>query len=169
MLDLKLIREKPDEVKAQIARLHTTAPIDEILELDERRRALLTQVEALKAQRNEGSKAVSRIKDPAERQALIERLRDLGDEITALDDQVKVIDAELRDLLLRVPNLPLPDVPDGPDESANVVRKYVGEPPSFSFPPKPHWEIGEQLGIIDFERGRASMFCAGTARASSGR
>ncbi|MER3486192.1 MAG: serine--tRNA ligase, partial [Chloroflexota bacterium] len=147
MLDLRLIREKPEEVKAQIARLHTTAPIDEILALDERRRALLTHVETLKAQRNEGSKAVSRTADPAERQALIERLRSLGDEIAALDDKVKMLDAELRDLLLRVPNLPLPDVPDGPDE------KYVGELPAFAFPPRPHWEIGEQLGIIDFERG----------------
>jgi seryl-tRNA synthetase len=153
VLDLRLIREKPEEVKAQIARLHTTAPIDEILALDERRRALLTQVETLKAQRNEGSKAVSRTTDPAERQALIERLRSLGDEIAALDDKVKMLDAELRDLLLRVPNLPLPDVPDGPDESANVVRKCVGELPAFAFPPRPHWELGEQLGIIDFERG----------------
>lgn len=153
MLDIRLIREKPEEVKAQIARLNATAPIDEILTTDEKRRALLTEVESLKAQRNEGSKAVGRTKDPEERQKLIEQMRQLGDQIAALDDQVRAVDEELRNLLLQVPNLPLPDVPEGPDDSANVVRRQVGEPRSFAFKPKPHWEIGEKLGIIDFERG----------------
>jgi seryl-tRNA synthetase len=153
MLDIRLIRDKPDFVKGEIARLHTTAPIDEIVELDAKRRALLTEVEALKAERNEGSKAVSRAKDPTHRQELIENLRGIGDTIDALDAETRLIDEQLRDLLLRVPNLPLPEVPDGPDESANVVVREVGAPRRFDFQPRPHWEIAEELGLIDFERG----------------
>lgn len=153
MIDIRLIRDNPDEVKAGIARLHTTAPIDEIIELDARRRALLTEVEALKAERNEGSKTVSKARDPEQRQQLIENLRVLGDSITQLDADAKTIDEQLTNLLLTVPNLPLPDVPDGPDESHNVVVREVGERRTFDFQSKPHWEIAEQLGIIDFERG----------------
>jgi seryl-tRNA synthetase len=153
MLDIRLIREQPEQVKAAIARLHTTAPIDEIVDLDARRRALLTEVEALKAERNEGSKAVSRAKDPVERQQLIENLRGLGDSIDRLDAETRWIDEQLRDLLLRVPNLPLPEVPDGPDESANVVVREIGSSRRFDFKPRPHWEIAEELGLIDFERG----------------
>ena len=153
MLDLRLIREKPDEVKAAVAKLNATAPIDEIIALDARRRTMLTEVEALKAERNEGSKAVSRATDAAERQRLIDHLRALGDRIDELDEQVRQVDAELRDLMLQVPNLPLPDVPVGPDESGNVVVRQCGEARQFTFKPRPHWEIAEQLGIIDFERG----------------
>ncbi|HET8524399.1 MAG TPA: serine--tRNA ligase [Thermomicrobiales bacterium] len=153
MLDIRLIREKPEEVKAAIATLNTSAPIDEILELDSRRRAVLTQVEQLKAERNQGSKAVGRTKDPDERTRLIADMRGLGDQIDALDAESREIDETLRDLLLRVPNLPLPEVPVGPDESANVVAGEFGEKRSFDFEPKPHWDLAEALGIIDFERG----------------
>ena len=153
MIDLRLMREQPDVVRAGIARLHAEAPIDEILALDGRRRALLTEVEALKAERNEGSKLVGKAKDPAERQATIAKMRALGDRIAALDEEVRQVEAELHDLLLRVPNLPAEDVPDGPDESANTVISEHGDKPSFDFAPKPHWELAEALGIIDFERG----------------
>lgn len=153
MIDLRLIRENPEGVKAAVASLNATAPIDEIVSLDQRRRVILTEVEALKAERNEGSKVVNRSKDAAERQSLIENLRVLGDSIAALDEQSKQIDADLYQLLLQVPNMPLPEVPVGPDESHNVVARTVGVPRSFDFQPKPHWEIAEALGIIDFERG----------------
>jgi seryl-tRNA synthetase len=153
MLDLKLIRENPEYVKAAIATLNTTAPIDEIVDLDWRRRAALTEVEALKAERNEGSKLVNRTKDAGERAALIAKMRALGDSISTLDDQAKQLDSDLNRLMLVVPNLPLPEVPVGPDDSYNVVTREVGTPRVFDFPPKPHWEIGESLGIIDFERG----------------
>ncbi len=153
MLDLRLIREQPEEVKAAIATLYATAPIDEIIALDSSRRAILTEVEALKAERNEGSKIVARTKDPAERQSLVDNLRGLGDTITELDEKSRVHDAELMQLMLLVPNLPLPEVPVGPDESHNVVVRESGQKPVFSFEPKPHWVIGEELGIIDFERG----------------
>jgi seryl-tRNA synthetase len=153
MLDLRLIRDDPEGVKAAIATLYTTAPIDEILELDNQRRAKLTEVEQLKAQRNEGSKLVNKTKDPDERQRLIEEMRTLGDQIAELDAQAKTIESSLNDLLLNVPNLPLPEVPVGMDETENVVTAQVGQMPSFEFEPKPHWELAENLGIIDFERG----------------
>jgi seryl-tRNA synthetase len=153
MLDLKLIRDNPEHIKAEMVKLNAQAPIDEIVVLDQRRRAVLTEVEALKAERNEGSKRVARSKDASERESLIETLRALGDNIAALDAQANEIDAELNRLLLEVPNLPLPDVPVGPDESQNIVARTHGEARTFEFKPKPHWELGEALGIIDFERG----------------
>jgi seryl-tRNA synthetase len=153
MIDLRMIREQPEAVKAAIATLNAIAPIDEILELDARRRATLTEVEQLKAQRNEGSKTVGKTKDAEERQRLIAEMRDLGDRIAALDERARETDADLQMLMLNVPNLPLPEVPVGPDESANVVTREWGTPPSFDFTPKPHWELAEALGIIDFERG----------------
>jgi seryl-tRNA synthetase len=153
MLDLRVIRENPDHVKAEMVKLNTTAPIDEILDLDNRRRAALTEVEQLKAQRNEGSKLVNKTKDAEERQQLIAEMRTLGDQIDKLDADAKAIDDALNELLLTVPNLPLPEVPVGPDESANVVTKECGDIRAFDFEPKPHWELAETLGIIDFERG----------------
>lgn len=153
MLDLKLIREEPDRVKAELVKLNADAPIDEIIDLDSRRRAMVAKVEALKAERNEGSKQVSRTKDATERNALIVKMRELGDDIAQLDEQQRKLDAELLDLQLRVPNLPLPEVPVGPDDSCNVVVREVGDQRHFDFTPKPHWEIGEELGLIDFERG----------------
>jgi seryl-tRNA synthetase len=153
MIDIRLIREQTDYVRAGIAKLFTEAPIDEILAADEKRRALVTEVEALKAQRNDGSKAVSKTKDPEERQRLIAEMRLLGDRIDALDAETRDVDALLETLQLQVPNLPLPEVPVGADESSNVVYGEWGEKPVFDFEPKPHWELGEALGIIDFERG----------------
>lgn len=152
MLDIRLIREHPEDVKAAIALLNTTAPIDEILAVDTRRRELLTQVEQLKAERNDGSRAVSKEKDPAIRQELIASMRQLGDRIESLDAEAKAADSELRDLMLQVPNLPAENVPVGPDETANVITAVKGPERTFDFPPKPHWEMGEELGIIDFER-----------------
>jgi seryl-tRNA synthetase len=153
VLDIRLIREQPDEVKEALQKLNSTAPIDEILGLDQKRRSLVTEAEALKAERNEGSKVVSRTKEPAERQAFIESLRGIGDQIEALDEQIRQVDAELHQLLLSVPNLPHPSVPVGKDESENQVLRTVGESSQFRFKPRPHWEIAEALGIIDFERG----------------
>jgi seryl-tRNA synthetase len=153
MLDLRLIREEPGRVKAAIATTSTEAPIDEILALDERRRALLSEVEARKAELNKGSKQVGRTKDPAEREALIAEMRALGDRIAALDAEVKGVDERLHGLMLQVPNIPLDHVPVAPDESGNVVVAEFGAKREFDFAPKPHWELAEELGIIDFERG----------------
>lgn len=153
LLDLKLIRDQTEMVRAAMVALNTSAPIDEILAVDERRRSVVTEVETLRAKRNEGSKAVGRTKDGAERAQLVGEMRLLGDRIAELDEQVRALDDELQTLLLQVPNLPLPDVPIGPDEHANVVIKTVESQTVPSFDVRPHWEIGEELGIIDFERG----------------
>jgi seryl-tRNA synthetase len=153
MLDLRMIRENPEAVKTAIATTHTEAPIDEILTLDSRRRQLVTDVESLKADLNKGSKQVGKTKDSAERQELIGRMRELGDRISALDEEVKGVDAQLHGLMLQVPNIPLPGVPIGADESENVVVAEYGAKREFDFQSKPHWELAENLGIIDFERG----------------
>ncbi|MCO5175374.1 MAG: serine--tRNA ligase [Thermomicrobiales bacterium] len=153
MLDLRLIREKPEFVKEQIAKLHTTAPIDEIVELDERRRALLTEVETMRATLNEGSRQTGKVPAGAERDAHIAKMRQLGDEISTQNETVAALDKELLHLQLLVPNLPAPEAPVGADENDNIVTSTWGTPRTFDFQPRPHWELGEQLGIIDFERG----------------
>jgi seryl-tRNA synthetase len=153
MLDLRLIREDPERVKAAVATTDTEAPIDEIVALDEQRRALVTEVETLKAELNKGSKEVGRTNDAEHREALIGRMRELGDRIAALDEDVKGVDERLQRLMLHVPNIPLPHVPVAPDESGNVVVAEHGTKREFDFTPKPHWELAESLGIIDFERG----------------
>jgi seryl-tRNA synthetase len=153
MLDITFIREKPDLVKAAMVDLNVEAPIDEVLALDEQRREILTQVEALRAERNTVSKEIGRMKDQAERQAQIERMRAVGARIDTLEAELNDVEARLHDALLWVPNLPDPGVPVGPDESHNVVIRQEGQPPSLDFEPLPHWELGPMLGIIDFERG----------------
>lgn len=154
MLDIKLIREQPDFVKAQLARRDADlSQVDEVLALDEQRRTLLQQVETLKATRNTVSKAISKMKDPEERNAKIAEMREVGDQITTLDRQLAEVEARQKQVMLELPNLPHPDVPYGTSEHDNIVVRVEGEQRTFDFTPKPHWELGEQLGIIDFERG----------------
>ena len=140
-------------IRGALVALNATAPLDEILSLDESRRQVVTDVESLKAKRNDGSKEVGRTKDAERRSQLIEEMRQLGDEIAEKDEQVRVMDEELYSLLLQMPNLPLAGVPVAPDESGNVVTKTVEVERARNFTVRPHWEIGEELGIIDFERG----------------
>jgi len=154
MLDIRLIREQPDFVKDGLQKVGTDPVIiDEILQLDVRRREILTQVESLRAERNAVSKEIPKIKDPEERNARIAQMRQVGDQIAQLEKELEEVEQTFTARMLEVPNLPHPSVPVGKDESENVVVKYEGEPPTFEFTPKPHWELGEQLGILDFERG----------------
>jgi seryl-tRNA synthetase len=154
MLDINLIRKEPETVRAALkARQMDDSPVDAVLALDAKRRALIQEVESLKAERNAGSKEIGRTKDPAERQAKIETMRALGDKISALDAQLREVDAELHALMATLPNVPDERTPYGVDESDNVVLETVGEIPQFDFEPKPHWELGPALGILDFERG----------------
>ncbi len=154
MLDINLIREQPELVrKALRDRQMEADPVDAILHLDERRRGLLTEVEALKAERNTVSKEIGQMKDATSRQAKIEAMRAVGDKIAALDKEVSVVEDELKSLTAGIPNIPDERTPFGKDESANVVLRTVGELPEFDFQPKPHWDLGPALGIIDFERG----------------
>jgi len=166
MIDMKLIRERADWVKAEIAKLYIDAPIDEIVSLDQQRRQILSEVEELKAERNRVSKSMGplrgRIKkatgaEKAELEAEFERTRqqmgEVGERISELDVQVREADEQLDRAMLLVPNLPDPSVPVGKDESENVVLRQEGTLPELDFEPLAHWDLGPMLGIVDFERG----------------
>ena len=154
MLDLNLIRETPDLVRTALKnRQMDASPVDEILRLDEKRRSLLTRVEALKAERNAVSKEIGRSKDAAEREKKIAAMREVGDRIAALDKEVAEVEAELHAITSAIPNIPDERTPIGASEDENVVLRTVGQLPEFDFEPKPHWELGPALGILDFERG----------------
>ena len=152
MLSINLIRENPEVVRDALDRRdEDNAPLDRIIELDERRRVILTSSEALRARRNQVSKELSKMKEkPPE---VITEMRQVGAEIKTLETDLKEMDEELERLLLHIPNIPLQDVPPGADESGNVLIRTLGTAPTFDFQPRPHWEIGESLDIIDFERG----------------
>lgn len=154
MLDLNLIRENPDLIRTALRnRQMDASPVDDILQLDEKRRALLTEVEKLKAERNAVSKEIGKMKDAAEREKKISEMREVGDKISALDKEVAAVEAELTALTSSLPNVPDERTPIGSSEEENVVIKTVGELPEFDFEPKAHWDLGPALGVIDFERG----------------
>ena len=154
MLDINLIRETPDIVrKALTDRQGDPSVVDAIQDLDGKRRTLLNEVEALKAERNTVSKEIGQQKDAANRQSKIEAMRVVGNKIAALDKDVEAVEAELHALTSTLPNIPDARTPYGKDDSENVVLKTIGEPRKFDFTPKPHWYLGPALGIIDFERG----------------
>ena len=151
MISIELIRSEPDRVRRAAEKRGEQAPIDRILDLDSRRRALIPEADGLRARRNDVSKALGQTKErPAE---LIEEMRQVGARIKELHGETRAVEEELNGLLLDLPNIPDEDVPVGEDDSDNVVIRTIGEPPTFDFEPLPHWELGEQLGIIDFERG----------------
>ena len=154
MLDLNLIRENPDLVRTALKnRQMDISPVESILRLDEKRRSLLTQVEALKAERNAVSKEIGRSKDAAEREKKIAAMREVGDRISTLDKEVAEVEADLHATTSAIPNIPDERTPIGASEDENVVLRTVGQLPEFDFEPKPHWELGPALGILDFERG----------------
>jgi seryl-tRNA synthetase len=152
MIDIKLIRENPDVViEAMEKRGEAPSLVTEVIDLDNTYRQLLKEAETLRAKRNDVSKQISRMKEkPAE---LIAEMRQVGDRITQIEAESGQITAKLEDKLLRLPNLPAPDVPRGKDSEDNVTVRKWGKPREFSFTPVPHWELGEKLGIIDFQRG----------------
>ena len=153
MLDIKLIREQTDEVKRALATVGVpAAQVDGVLAADAARRAVITEVERMRAERTEISKTVGKLA-PAERERVVAEMRALGERIAAVEQRVAASEAAFEEAMLELPNIPHPAVPIGPDESANVVVREVGEVPHFDFPPRPHWELGASLGLIDFERG----------------
>ena len=157
MLDIRWMRENRDALAEAMRKLNDPdAPWEAALDLDERRRQLLTTVEALRAERNAGSKEIGllfRDKKTEEANALKQRMGEIGDEIDALDVELREVDAAFEAAMLRIPNPPEDDVPVAPDESGNVVVRQHGDIPAFDFTPLPHWDLGEQLDIIDLERG----------------
>jgi seryl-tRNA synthetase len=156
VIDLKRLRQDPDGSRAALLRRQdpTVAPVlDELLELDRQRRELLTRVESLKAERNLATEEVARRKragQPAEE--LMARLKQSGEEVKALDGRLREIEQALDQRAVALPNFPAPDAPDG-DASANRVVRTWGEPPTFDFAPRPHWELGTALGLLDLPTG----------------
>ncbi len=154
MLDINLIREKPDLVREALRKRQLDpGPVDQVLELDEQRRNLIQQVEGLKAERNLVSKEIGKMKDQSERQAKIDQMRGVGERIDALDIDLREVEVRLDTLMSEIPNLPDPNVPLGTDESQNVIIKTAGELPEYDFEPQPHWDLGPALGMINFEQG----------------
>ena len=156
MLDARFVRDNPDEVRAALSARGAAWDVDGFLALDVSRRELIGAVEALQARRNETSKAIGTLMKEGRRdeaEAAKDEVRAVNEEITALESRMAEADARAREMLLTIPNLPDASVPCGADESENVEIRRWGTPPEFDFQPKAHWDLGPELGVIDFERG----------------
>jgi seryl-tRNA synthetase len=151
VLDIKLIRDNPEIVREAMEKRGESAPLDQIISLDEQRRQLLHEMETLRAHRNEVSKQLGTIADKPPQ--LIAEMRQLGEKVTSLEAEICRVESELNDFLLRLPNIPAADVPVGKDTQDNIVVRSWGKPTDISFTPLPHWELAEKLNIIDFQRG----------------
>ena len=158
MLDLKQVRDEPDLVRARLrvrGRAEYTTAIDQLLELDGRRRSLISEVDGLRSRRNEVSPQVGRLKQTGQdeqAEPLIREMRVLGERMSALESERDEVEKHVRDLLLNIPNLPEEQVPAGGEDANEVVREW-GEVHEYDFAPQPHWDLGEQLGIVDLPRG----------------
>ncbi|SHE75158.1 serine--tRNA ligase [Clostridium fallax] len=156
MLDLKKIRNNPEEIKKALSNRgedFDVSVIDEIIGLDEKRRAILVEVEALKSKRNQVSAEIPKKKKAGEDvSSIMAEMRELGDEIKEHDIKVSEIDEKINYIMLRIPNIPNPQVPDGETDADNIEIKRWGEPTEFDFEPKAHWDLGTDLDILDFER-----------------
>jgi seryl-tRNA synthetase len=153
MHDLSYFRNNFDRIAERLSSRSNVPNLDQFRDLDRQRRAAISQTEQLKARRNSESQEIARLKkegaDTAERQ---KQMRAIGEEIAGLDEQVKTLDDQFRELLSGIPNVPHASVPAGRDAEENVEVRRCGEPPRFDFEPKAHWDLGPQLGILDFER-----------------
>lgn len=153
MLDAKYIRENIEEVERRLKTRGTQVSLGNFRELDERRRTLLQEVESLKALRNSASDEIAKAADKSKMADRIAEMREVSQKIKVQDEELKQLEEELSMLLLTIPNLPHATTPVGASEDENQEVRKWGEPGRFTFEPKPHWELGEQLGILDFERG----------------
>lgn len=153
MLDLRFVRKNIELVKDALKKRGSELDINVFLNLDEKRRVILKEVEVLKAKRNQLSAEISKAKRAGKDiNELLTEVKTLSQKIDTLDDELEKIEAEIQKFLIQLPNIPHPSVPIGKDETENVVVRTWGEKPQFTFTPKPHWEIGEALGILDFKR-----------------
>ena len=154
MLDIKILRQNPDKIREALKKRHNDLDIAPAIELDLKRREILTNVEQKKAKQNEISKKIPQMKKAGENtDAIFAEMKELSNEIKADDEKVRDIDEKLRDYMLRIPNIPNDEVPVGADDSDNIEIRKFGEPTKFDFEPKAHWDIGTDLDILDFERG----------------
>ncbi len=156
MLDIKRLREEPEEARRRLGRRNdpeVLEQLDRALELDRRRRDLIGEVEELRHERNTASERIGELKRRGEDASeLIEAMRDVKARIDELDGDLDRVESELRETLLAIPNFPHERVPEGGEDDYEVLQEH-GEPPAFDFEPRPHWELGEELGILDLERG----------------
>ena len=153
MHDLAYFRSHFDEVAERLATRSNPPNLDQFRELDSRRRAAISQTEQLKARKNAESTEIGRLRQQgADTSIRQQQVRAIGEEIAALDEQLKGLDGQFRELLAGIPNVPHPSVPVGRDATANVEVRRAGEPRRFDFPPKAHWDLGPELGILDLER-----------------
>lgn len=153
MLDMKYIRENLDEAELRLKTRGTGVHLEGFRELDEKRRAILRENESLKALRNAASEEISKSKDKSQVQDKIAEMREVSVRIKGLDAELTAVEEELHAFLLTIPNLPHPTTPIGCSENDNVQFRLWGDAVTLPFAAKPHWEIGEELGILDFERG----------------
>jgi seryl-tRNA synthetase len=154
MLDLAFVRENLDLVERKLAERGSSLKLDRFREVDQQRRRLLTEVEALKSQRNKAGDQIGALKKSGgDASAIMAEMAGVSERIKQLDEQVKQVDEELREFLTTIPNVPHSSVPVGGSAADNVEVRRWGTPREFSFKPKAHWELGEQLGILDMERG----------------
>lgn len=152
MLDIKRIRQNPQELIDALKKRNSAIDVTELLQLDEQRRANLSEVEALKQRRNDESKKIAQVKRAGgDAEEIMAEMRKVGDEIAALDKQVAAIDEKINGILMRLPNFPHASVPIGKDDSENVEQRRWGTPREFGWTPKAHWDIGTDLNILDFE------------------
>ncbi|OHB89000.1 MAG: serine--tRNA ligase [Planctomycetes bacterium RIFCSPHIGHO2_02_FULL_50_42] len=154
MLDLNYVRKHPEEVKRAAKGKHDHAEVDKLLELDSRRRGLIFESEQLRKRLNEASKEIGRFKNEGkDASAQMAEMKDVSDRIKDYEGELRNLDQEMQEILMTMPNIPAADVPPGEDASANELVRSWGEVREFSIKPKPHWELGTTLGILDFERG----------------
>ena len=154
MLDLKFIRENLDLAKNKLSQRNLEIDLDHVVHIDQQRREIIQEVESLRNERNTVSEIIAAAKkEKKDASADISRMKEVSQKIKELDNKREEIEGTFRDLLLRIPNIPDETVKAGKDSSDNEEVKRWGVPPHFDFEPKPHWEIGEKLGILDFERG----------------
>ena len=152
MLDIKTIRDNPEFVKARLKdrQAYYDKEVDRLLELDKLRRDTIFTLEGKKAQQNTDSKKIPQLKKAGEdASAVLAEMKQLSEEITEMNTELAAIETEQRTLLLSIPNIPTSKVIAGKDSDENVEQRRWGEPTKFDFEPKPHWELGEQLGILD--------------------
>ena len=153
MLDLRFVRRNLEIIATSLKKRGSDLNVNEFLQLDQRRREILAKVETLRAKRNRVTSEIPQKKHAHEDiTSLLQEAKTLSRQIEALDKELKEVERGIYDFLVNLPNIPHPSVPIGKDETENVVVKFWGEKPVFSFSPKPHWEIGEKLNILDFKR-----------------
>ena len=154
MLDIKTLRQEPEKIREALKKRNNDLDITPAIELDAKRREILADVEEKKAKQNAISKQIPQMKKAGEdTTAIFKEMKELSDNIKVLDDEVREIDAQLKDFMLKIPNIPNESVPIGADDSENVEMRKFGTPRTFDFEAKAHWDIGTNLDILDFERG----------------